>query len=82
MEFISAVINKKSIINDGNIRKSFDLFDLNKNNKISKEEFINLVKGNQIIEDKVWFQLIADVDKNHNNEIEFDEFKALLLKLV
>jgi len=77
-EFILASIDRKNLMTDVKLRKSFELFDLDGNGYIEAKE-IKQVLGQDISNDeKFWTRIIAEVDKNGDGQISFDEFKAMM----
>ena len=58
------------------------MFDKDKSGKISLSELKSLLQGSDVVDDKVWSDLIKQADQNNDGEIEYDEFKDLLLKMI
>ena len=58
------------------------MFDKDKSGKISVIELKAMLQGNDVVDDKVWEDLIRQADLNGDGEIEYSEFKDLLLKMV
>jgi calcium-dependent protein kinase len=80
-EFVAAAIDRNSVLTDIKIRKCFRQFDKDNSGKISLKEFKVMLQGNNVISDEVWASLIKDIDVNLDGEIEFDEFKQMLIQL-
>lgn len=59
----------------------FQLFDQDKNGKISLDEFKILFMKNVHVDQKLWQQMIQEVDTNKDGFIDFAEFKAILQQL-
>lgn len=59
-----------------------ELFDKDKSGKILLEEFQEVVQYNNDVMLDNWKAMIKEVDLNGDGEIDFDEFKVLLMKLV
>ena len=60
---------------EGLIRKIFDDFDLNQNEKITIDEFANMVAKLEIsVERKYLRGILREIDSNKSGAIEFDEF--------
>ena len=61
--------------NSENIENSFKLMDINKDDKISYEEFYNHIKSlNLEIDDDLLYDLMRLIDKNRDNTINLQEF--------
>ena len=55
------------------------MFDLDGNGKISHEELRNVLGGNKSDKgDKMWKDMISEVDINGDGEIDFDEFVQMM----
>ena len=81
-EFVAAALDKKTLLSDEKINNCFKIFDRDGSGKISLDEFKQMFKGNNIVDDRVWEEMIREIDINNDGAIEFGEFKDLLLKLV
>ncbi|CDW84490.1 protein kinase domain containing protein [Stylonychia lemnae] len=79
-EWEVATINKKDALTHRKLKKAFDMFDLDRNGTISALE-LKQVMGSfvgDLISDKVWQDMINEVDKNGNGLIDFEEFQSLM----
>ena len=81
-EFVAATINKKHVLSDERIRTCFNMFDRDKNGRISLDEFKTMFGSKDMVEDSVWVEFVKQGDENDDGEIEFYEFRNLLLKMV
>ena len=81
-EFLAAAINKEELLSDERIEKVFKMVDKDKNGKLSIEEIEDVFKHNKDFDKYEWTELINEVDLNGDGEIDFKEFKILLLKLI
>jgi len=55
------------------------MFDQDGNGKISAEELRNVLGGhNSDKSDKIWQDMIKEVDENGDGEIDFDEFTHMM----
>jgi len=75
-EFLVAACNIKALVNDRNIRLVFDLFDQDKNKKVSLNELkasINVPES-----DATWDALMRKVDKNSDGNLNFEEFRKMV----
>lgn len=76
------------MLNAENLRIAFNIFDLDKNGVISKEELravfhgalcqVNLEEG----DDQLWDQIMAEVDLNHDNVISHNEFNEAMIEVI
>lgn len=60
-EFIQAAINHKSIMNKENIKNMFDVFDQNKDGKISMQELKQMFAQNQNLSQSNYTGMIKDI---------------------
>jgi len=80
-EFVAAAIDKRKLLSEERIKACFRIFDKDGSGKISTCELKQMFQGGNIVDEKVWTDLIKEVDQNGDGEIELSEFKAILLKL-
>lgn len=79
-EFIGAVIDKKNLINDENLKLAFDFFDIDGSGTITLNE-LKLVfcgGGDRQVSTNVIETIIGKVDDNGDGQISFEEFKNLM----
>jgi calcium-dependent protein kinase len=81
-EFVGAAIDKKKLLSDERMNDCFRIFDKDKSGKISIAELKEMFQGKNIVDEAVWIKMVSDVDKNGDGEIELNEFKEILLKLI
>ena len=93
-EFITAASDRyRLIMGEGHLKYAFDIIDINKDGEISIEElkqcfsYGNLGAGfntekAERVDDKMWDELIADIDKNDDGKITFEEFKEHMMGLI
>lgn len=72
-EFIKATVNRQKLYSKDNLKKAFDIFDLDSSGKISAVE---LEKAFSLGTNKnsIWQDLVLKADKNSDGEIDFQEF--------
>ena len=75
-EFISASIEKNIYMNEQKLREAFNLFDTDKNGKISKIEIEKVLKMG--INSKDIEAIMARHDTNKDGEIDFKEFMVMM----
>lgn len=80
-EFIRACINKNELLTDENLKTTFQLFTKDETkDHLSPSEFKSLLGLNSKFSDSTWDQIIKTIDKDGNNQIEYDEFKEMMLE--
>ena len=79
-EFISAAFDKKALLTKENIDAAFKTFDLDGNGVITKEELKQIFASGKAGEasNKVWDDILREVDQNGDGEIDYQEFTAAM----
>lgn len=58
------------------------MFDQDGGGSISHDELKAVLGGSKSkMDEKYWKEMIAEVDENGDGEIDFDEFKKMMMKL-
>ena len=81
-EYLAASVDKKKVLSEERILSVFKLFDMDKNGKIDLYEFSEVFQHNDEILVENWKDMLTDVDTNGDGNIDFEEFRVLMLKLV
>lgn len=81
-EFIAATMNKTKLLTKDRLRTAFDHFDKNKSGYINVTEIKALLDQGRMIDDKVWRNMIKDVDLNGDGEISYPEFEKMMEDLI
>jgi calcium-dependent protein kinase len=77
-EWCTATINQNKLINEPNLKAAFDLFDKDGSGTIDYNE-VKIVLGNAVsTEDRVWHEVISEIDKNGDGQIDFGEFVEMM----
>ncbi len=78
-EFLRVTVNKRNIISENNLRLAFDKFDENRDGRLSMDEIKNVLgtTENDYIQ-----EVIRNIDKNNDGEINFAEFKVMMSKIL
>jgi len=79
-EFLVALMNKKRILSENNLRQAFDAFDVKRRKCISIEEIKSVLGVSKDIDEEVWKALIDEVDQNKDGLINFEEFQSMMLQ--
>lgn len=68
-EFVTAVINKDTLLTEERLEKAFKLFDQDSSGKISINE-LKEIFGKGKLTDQDWKTLIKDADENGDGEVK------------
>ena len=80
-EFLAANINKSIYKDKNRLRNAFDSFDIDNNGVINKEDIINILKIEKLVDaKKLASDIIEPNDTNKDGKIDFDEFCKLMEK--
>jgi calcium-dependent protein kinase len=83
LEFVRACVNKHKLLTEEHLKTAFILFTKSDENRtISPQEFKSILGLQSKFSDKTWEQIIKAIDINGDNQIEFDEFKEMMLKFI
>ena len=74
-EFLTSVIDDKKILTEDRLQKAFNMFDNDGNGMLSIEEIKGLFGGDE----ETWEHILKEVDMNGDKNVDFDEFKILML---
>lgn len=77
-EWSAATINKRTLLNDKNLKATFDLFDKDGGGSISAEEVAQILGHNMSKDPKIWKEIIKEVDLNGDGQIDYTEFKIMM----
>ena len=78
-EFIRVTIPKEQLFTDANLKTAFDMFDLDKNGTISLTEFKEILGLGKNKDINVNNELLKEIPIKGNEEINFEQFKKILL---
>jgi len=83
-EFVMATINRQKLLSKERLEAVFKLFDKDGNGYLTADELREIFNpGNaKDIDEKVWAELIKEVDQNGDGQISYKEFKDMMLKLL
>ena len=82
-EFIAACYDRRSLLNDDNLKLAFDLLDVDNDGKIQKRDLAACLAStstmnNIDVGEEIWTSLAGDADANQDDEITFREFKRYM----
>lgn len=82
-EFLRACVDKSTLLTEENLKTAFVLFTKDENKiYISPSEFKSILGLQTKFSDKTWEGIIKEIDINGDNQIEYDEFKDMMLKFI
>mmetsp|Transcript_30594 Transcript_30594/g.22679 ORF Transcript_30594/g.22679 Transcript_30594/m.22679 type:complete len:118 (-) Transcript_30594:47-400(-) len=81
-EFVVATINKRKLLSEEKLTAAFKLFDKDGSGSISANEVKEVLGVGKNIDEKVWNDIILEVDGNGDGEISFEEFKQMMERLL
>lgn len=81
-EFMQACANKENLLDDRQLKNSFGFFDKDGSGSVTIEELKEALGIGKNIDEKVWKDVINEVDANGDGEVDFNEFKAMMKLLV
>ena len=82
-EYIRASIDKASVLSEGVLKYTFKYFDKDGSGQISGDEIGKVLFSglDQKTSEKFTKELMAEIDSDSNAEINYDEFKTMMIKL-
>ena len=81
-EFVRAMIDKTQIVTEDNLRITFQMFDRDGSGSIEPGEIKQILGLSAKYSDKVWNEIINQIEHENENEITYEEFKAMMIKLI
>ena len=82
-EWAVATISKENILTDAKMKGAFNMFDKDGSGSISADEIKEVLGvGRRIGDEKVWNDIIREVDLNGDGLICYDEFKYMMSKFL
>lgn len=81
-EWIIASVNKKKLLTQEKLELAFNLFDRDGSGSISADEVKSVLGVGKNIDEKIWNEIVREVDANGDGEISFEEFKIMMEKLL
>ena len=78
---MAALLELNDKLSEEQLAQAFNFFDQNKSGSITLKDLedVLLAAGKYEVE-KIWLQILKEVDTNHDGMIQFEEFKNILKK--
>ncbi|OEH75482.1 calmodulin-domain protein kinase [Cyclospora cayetanensis] len=88
-EFVTVAMDRKTLLSRQRLERAFGMFDADGSGKISSSELATVsvctlyhwIFGVSEFDSETWRRVLAEVDKNNDGEVDFEEFQQMLLKL-
>ncbi|KAK1443235.1 serine/threonine-protein kinase [Babesia gibsoni] len=80
-EFLTVAMDRRNLTRKDRLEKAFKLFDADDSGTISSTELAKIF-GVSDLNQEEWQRVLREVDTNNDGEIDFEEFKCMLTKLV
>jgi len=83
-EFVMATMNRQKLLSKERLEAVFKMFDKDGNGYLTADEIKEIFNpgDNTEVDEKVWTDLINEVDQNSDGKISYKEFKDMMLKLL
>ncbi|CAG9323811.1 unnamed protein product [Blepharisma stoltei] len=78
-EFLKASLNVEKVLSAGNLKTAFRVFDRDGSGTISASELRKILEGGIPSDERVWNEIISQVDQNGDGEIDLQEFQDIIL---
>ena len=71
-------MNKSSLLQEGKLKAAFEYYDKDGSGSISVDEIKDVLGVGKNISERVWDQVVLEVDENGDGEVSFEEFKVMM----
>ena len=75
-------MNRGALLQDDKLRQAFRFYDKDDSGSISISEIKDVLGVGKSIDDHVWDQVVREVDTDGNGEVDFGEFKEMMVRLL
>jgi len=79
-EFLLAAANKKKLLTMNNVKEAFNEFDIDKSGFIQANELKSILGLGKKLDEKIWKEIISEVDTNGDGQISYQEFETMMNK--
>eukprot|EP00828_Plagiopyla_frontata_P016257 TRINITY_DN2120_c0_g1_i4.p2 TRINITY_DN2120_c0_g1~~TRINITY_DN2120_c0_g1_i4.p2 ORF type:complete len:262 (+),score=49.50 TRINITY_DN2120_c0_g1_i4:571-1356(+) len=80
-EFVMATCNRQHMLSKDKLEVAFKIFDKDGSGALDISELKEVFSGANV-SDEVWNELVQEVDENNDGQIQFAEFKKMMMRLV
>jgi calcium-dependent protein kinase len=77
-EWVVATMDKRKLLTNEKLEAAFNLFDKDGSGSISANEIREVLGVGKNIDEKIWNEIITEVDSNGDGEVSFLEFKIMM----
>lgn len=81
-EFITAAIDKAHLLSKDNLKAAFNMLDRDGGGTITVDELKAAFDSHGDKDDKLWKEIMDEVDTNHDNQISFEEFTNVMTAML
>mmetsp|Transcript_25318 Transcript_25318/g.22437 ORF Transcript_25318/g.22437 Transcript_25318/m.22437 type:complete len:212 (-) Transcript_25318:2-637(-) len=82
-EWVVATIDKTKLLSDTKMKQAFSLFDKDGGGSISPEEVKEVLGiGDKKFDEKIWNDIVLEIDEDGSGEIDYEEFKTMMQHLI
>jgi calcium-dependent protein kinase len=81
-EWCIATRDRTKAFSDEKLKAAFDFFDKKGTGTINREGFSEVMKDKQDVDEEMWDIIIQEVDEDGDGELNFEEFKRMMHRLV
>lgn len=81
-EWVTATADKSKLLQEDKLKAAFSYYDTDGSGSISTDEIKDVLGVGKQISEEVWLQVLKEVDSDGNGEVDFEEFKTMMLKLI
>lgn len=81
-EFVTATVDKQRLLQEEKLKTAFSFYDADGSGSISTDEIKEVLGVGKQISEAVWLQVLKEVDSDGNGEVDFEEFKTMMMKLL
>ena len=74
-EFLTSIMDSKKFLTEDRLEKAFKMLDRDENGLLSVDEIKSFFGGDE----RTWKKVLKDVDKNGDGEVDYKEFKQMMI---
>jgi calcium-dependent protein kinase len=75
-------MNKSDLLTEDKLQITFKLFDKDGSGSITPEELKMILGLSSKYSDKVWKEILNEIEHNKDDEVTYEEFKNMMKKLI